>query len=73
MRTVDYGLRDTANGRIVDGTGENVIQTVAASARSARKRSFTMLTWKRTLPHPAAVSDRHGTCRHSPQASLEVY
>lgn len=28
MRTVDYGLRDTTNGRIVDGTGENMIQPV---------------------------------------------
>jgi len=27
MRTVDYGLRDTTNGRIADGTGENIIQT----------------------------------------------
>ena len=26
MRTVDYGLRDTTNGRIVDGTGLNTIQ-----------------------------------------------
>lgn len=29
MRTVDYGLRDTANGRIVDGTGDNIMQPVA--------------------------------------------
>lgn len=28
MRTVDYGLRDTTNGRIVDGSGANVIQEV---------------------------------------------
>ena len=28
MRTVDYGLRDTTNGRIVDGTGMNTIQPV---------------------------------------------
>lgn len=26
MRTVDYGLRDTTNGRIVDGRGKNEIQ-----------------------------------------------
>lgn len=25
---VDYGLRDTTNGRIVDGSGANVIQEV---------------------------------------------
>ena len=28
MRTVEYGLRDTTNGRIVDGTGMNTIQPV---------------------------------------------
>ena len=28
MRTVDYGLRDTTNGRIVDGRGTNEIQPV---------------------------------------------
>lgn len=28
LRTVDYGLRDTTNGRIVDGSGENVMQSV---------------------------------------------
>ena len=26
MRTVDFGLRDTTNGRIVDGYGTNEIQ-----------------------------------------------
>lgn len=30
MRTVDYGLADTTNGRIVDGTGDNTIQANAA-------------------------------------------
>ena len=29
LRTVDYGLRDTTNGRIVDGRGTNEIQPVA--------------------------------------------
>ncbi len=28
LRTVDYGLKDTTNGRIVDGTGTNEIQPV---------------------------------------------
>lgn len=28
LRTVEYGLNDTTNGRIVDGTGENFIQPV---------------------------------------------
>lgn len=28
LRTVEYGLNDTTNGRIVDGSGENVIQPV---------------------------------------------
>ena len=28
MRTVEYGLNDTTNGRIVDGSGDNVIQPV---------------------------------------------
>ena len=28
MRTLDYGLRDTVNGRIVDGLGTNEIQPV---------------------------------------------
>lgn len=28
MRTVEYGLRDTTNGRVVDGSGENVMQEV---------------------------------------------
>lgn len=28
MRTVDYGLADTTNGRIVDGNGSNIIQPV---------------------------------------------
>ena len=28
LRTVDYGLRDTTNGRIVDGYGTNSIQPV---------------------------------------------
>ena len=28
LRTVDYGLRDTTNGRIVDGYGTNRIQPV---------------------------------------------
>lgn len=28
MRTVEYGLRDTTNGRVVDGSGDNVIQEV---------------------------------------------
>lgn len=28
MRTVDYGLRDTTNGRLVDGRGIDAIQTV---------------------------------------------
>lgn len=27
MRTVDYGLRDTANGRVVDGRGRNALQS----------------------------------------------
>ncbi len=26
MRTVDYGLRDTTNGRVVDGCGKNMLQ-----------------------------------------------
>ena len=29
MRTIDYGLSDTTNGRIVDGLGTNAIQPVA--------------------------------------------
>ena len=28
QRTVDFGLNDTTNGRIVDGSGANVIQPV---------------------------------------------
>lgn len=28
MRTVEYGLRDTTNGRVVDGSGDNVMQDV---------------------------------------------
>ena len=28
LRTVDFGLRDTTNGRIVDGYGTNRIQPV---------------------------------------------
>ncbi len=28
MRTVDFGLRDTTNGRIVDGSGENIMQPI---------------------------------------------
>ena len=28
MRTVEYGLNDTTNGRIVDGSGDNIIQAV---------------------------------------------
>lgn len=28
MRTVEYGLNDTTNGRIVDGSGDNIIQSV---------------------------------------------
>ena len=28
LRTVDYGLADNTNGRIVDGLGSNVIQPI---------------------------------------------
>ena len=27
LRTVDYGLKDTTNGRIIDGKGGNMIQS----------------------------------------------
>ena len=38
MRTVDYGLRDTANGRIVDGRGTNAFQPVAEGEEPFRSQ-----------------------------------
>ena len=38
MRTVDYGLRDTTNGRIVDGRGTNEIQSVKEGVEPFRSQ-----------------------------------
>ena len=38
MRTVDYGLRDTTNGRIVDGHGTNRLQPVAEGEQPFRSQ-----------------------------------
>ena len=38
MRTVDYGLRDTTNGRIVDGRGTNEIQPVKEGVEPFRSQ-----------------------------------
>lgn len=38
MRTVDYGLRDTTNGRIVDGHGTNRMQPVAEGEQPFRSQ-----------------------------------
>ena len=38
MRTVDYGLRDTTNGRIVDGRGINEIQPVKEGVEPFRSQ-----------------------------------
>lgn len=38
LRTVDYGLRDTTNGRIVDGRGTNAIQPVADGGHPFRSQ-----------------------------------
>ena len=38
MRTVDYGLRDTTNGRIVDGCGTNEIQPVKEGVEPFRSQ-----------------------------------
>ena len=38
MRTVDFGLRDTTNGRIVDGKGTNEIQTVKEGEKPFRSQ-----------------------------------
>ena len=38
MRTIDYGLADTTNGRIVDGSGHNVIQPAAVGEKPFRSQ-----------------------------------
>ncbi len=38
MRTVDFGLQDTTNGRIVDGKGTNEIQTVKEEEKPFRSQ-----------------------------------
>lgn len=38
MRTIDYGLSDTTNGRIVDGLGTNAIQPVAPGGAPFRSQ-----------------------------------
>ena len=38
MRTVDFGLRDTTNGRIVDGLGTNAIQPVKEGEKPFRSQ-----------------------------------
>ena len=38
MRTVDFGLRDTTNGRLVDGKGTNEIQTVKEGEKPFRSQ-----------------------------------
>ena len=38
MRTIDYGLADTTNGRIVDGSGHNVIQPSAVGEKPFRSQ-----------------------------------
>ena len=38
MRTVDYGLQDTMNGRIVDGLGTNLIQPVPEGQQPFRSQ-----------------------------------
>ena len=38
MRTIDFGLRDTTNGRIVDGNGTNEIQTVKEGEKPFRSQ-----------------------------------
>ena len=38
MRTVDFGLRDTTNGRIVDGLGTNEIQEVKEGEQAFRSQ-----------------------------------
>lgn len=38
LRTVEYGLRDTTNGRIVDGLGTNALQKTEEGGRSFRSQ-----------------------------------
>ena len=38
LRTVDFGLHDTTNGRIVDGRGTNEIQPVAEGEQPFRSQ-----------------------------------
>ena len=38
MRTIDFGLRDTTNGRIVDGKGTNEIQAVKEGEKPFRSQ-----------------------------------
>ena len=38
MRTIDYGLGDTTNGRIVDGLGTNAIQPVVPGGTPFRSQ-----------------------------------
>ncbi len=38
LRTVEYGMRDTTNGRIIDGLGTNEIQPIAEGEQPFRSQ-----------------------------------
>ena len=38
LRTVEYGMRDTTNGRIIDGMGTNEIQPIAEGQQPFRSQ-----------------------------------
>ena len=39
LRTIEYGMRDTTNGRIIDGRGTNAIQPVTEGGKPFRSQS----------------------------------
>lgn len=46
LRTVEYGLRDTTNGRIVDGTGSNRLQSVTEGGTPFRSQEELYKAYK---------------------------
>ena len=49
MRTIDFGLRDTTNGRIVDGKGTNEIQAVKEGEKPFRSQEELHNVYKTPL------------------------
>lgn len=52
LRTIEYGLHDTTNGRIIDGRGTNEIQQPAEGEASFRSQEALYNAYHAEIEHP---------------------